>query len=134
MQISENNSNLSTVNKVNKTVTKCSSGRRANILSFRGLTDNSQLPTVQPFVYRSATGAAIVKIKGTWYKLIPNRSRRHGAAIVDLRKPYKFPTRRYKTESEKKAEKKAALKEARARARKLLTKEDYKLLVAGRCN
>lgn len=110
------------MSKAIKTVTK--TGRRAKIDFVRGV--NSYGTRCVLTVYESASNAKLVKFRGVWMQLKGSPSR-HGY-ILDLSKPYKWPTRARKTDTQKSIEQKNAYKEALKRAKAVLSRSDLKIL------
>lgn len=80
-------------------------------------------------IYKSSTQAQIIEIEGVWVKVRKSRTRRGSCTMqYDLQKPYKFPTRAYRSDKEKGEDKRADRAAALKRARKVLSKKDLKAL------
>lgn len=109
-----------------KTVKK--TGSKARVDFIRDLNGVTFTPHVLLTVYESASRAKLVKVKGVWLQLTRSRLSRRFGYQLDLRKPYKWPTRARKSATERQADHKKKFAAALKRAEKVLTKSDLKAL------
>lgn len=107
-----------------KTVTKTSD--RARIEFVRGGDSLRRAYRFTTPIYLSASNAKLIKYKGVYLQL-KGRPGRWGY-VLDIKKPYKWPTRARQNDVQKKQAEAELKKEALAEAKKVLSKKHLKAL------